>query len=130
MTESVFSALVQQELSTVPERIKSKLTNVAFLVEADPSLEVRLSEALAADETLLGLYQGIPLTERGDVYGVGVTLPDTITLYMNPILAEAGHDESAVRTVIRETLWHEIGHYFGLDEVAVGQREQQGTNTY
>lgn len=114
----------------MPEKYGSKLKNVALLIEDEPSQDVRALEGLRDGETLLGLYQGIPLTERGEYYGVGVTVPDTITLFRNPILVEAGDDPNRVRIVIRETLWHEIGHYFGLDEYAIDEREREGTNDY
>ena len=83
---------------------------------------------------MLGLYHGIPLTERGSEYGVGGTMPDTITLYRLPILEEASEMDrafrDAVRIVVRETLWHEVGHYFGLPEHGVNEREEEGTNRF
>jgi predicted Zn-dependent protease with MMP-like domain len=130
MSEEEFANIVEEEYKQVPEKYASKLQNVALLIEDDPSLEVRAAEGLEEGETLLGLYQGIPLTERGEFYGVGVTVPDTITIFRNPILKEAGIDPKSVRVVVRETLWHEIGHYFGLDEQSIDKREIDGTNTY
>ena len=62
------------------------------MVEDEPSEEVRKLEGLGDDETLLGYYQGIPLAARGDHYGVGVTMPDTITIYKLPILEAAKED--------------------------------------
>ncbi|MDP2158503.1 MAG: metallopeptidase family protein, partial [Nitrospirota bacterium] len=98
------------------------------------SEEVHALEQLQEGETLLGLYQGIPLTERGSEYGMGMTLPDTITLYRLPILEEARDmDRSfldAVRIVVRETLWHEVGHYFGMEEHEAHEREEEGTNRF
>lgn len=102
---------------------QAQIFNVAIILEDDPSESVRLAEELDDDETLLGLYQGIPLTERGVDYGVGETLPDTITLYKNPIREEARDTDSDIARVVRETLWHEFGHYFGLDEDSVRARE-------
>lgn len=130
MTEEEFAAIVEEEFKKVPEKYASKLKNVALLIEDEPSIAVRHAEGLQEGDMLLGLYQGIPLTERGEYYGVGVTVPDTITLYRNPILAEAGVDIDRIRIVVRETLWHEIGHYFGLDEHAIDERERGGTNSY
>lgn len=137
MDETLFETIAREELERVPERFAKRITNVALLIEEEPSAEVRREHALEEAETLLGLYQGIPATERGEGYS-GV-LPDTITLYRLPILAEAeailedrrpGEYANAVRLAIRETLWHEIGHYFGMSEEEVHGREDAGTNTY
>lgn len=130
MDEETFRYIVAEEYAQVPEKFARKLKNVALLVEDEPSLEVRRQEGLSAHESLLGLYQGIPQTARGIDYGVGPTLPDTITLYRLPILDEAAREGVLVRDVVRETIWHEIGHYFGMDEGMVGRREEEGTNTF
>ena len=137
MEEALFRALVEREWAGMPPRFQERVTNVAVLVEDEPSPEIRAQEGLERVETLLGFYHGIPNTARGSDYGVGGTLPDTITLYRLPILAEASDsrrtDEDAndaVRRVIRETIWHEVGHYFGLDEDGVGKREDEGTNKF
>ncbi|MDP3402533.1 MAG: metallopeptidase family protein, partial [bacterium] len=118
----------------MPERFKQKITNLALLIEDEVSDLVREEEGLEEGESLLGLYHGIPLTERGSEYGVGGTLPDTITLYRLPILEEASEMDrafrDAVRIVVRETLWHEVGHYFGLPERGVNEREEEGTNRF
>jgi predicted Zn-dependent protease with MMP-like domain len=115
--------LVANGVQALPEKFRNKIANVALLLEDEPSKRVRREEGLAEDETLLGLYHGIPLSLRGDGYGVGETLPDTITLYMRPILEEAGNNPEDVQRVVYETIWHEFGHYFGLDEDEVEKRE-------
>jgi len=102
-------------LSAVPERFRDLVANVAFLIEDEPDNEVRKSEGLGDGETLLGYYRGVPHTERGDLYGVGAILPDTITLYRKPIEEEGGGDPDMIRGVIRETIWHEVAHHFGLE---------------
>ncbi len=128
MNEEQFRALVLEEWSTVPSRFKDKIHNVALLIE----------DTAHADDSLLGLYQGIPQTKRGSEYGVGATVPDTITLYRLPILKEAEERTDTdknlfremVRRVVKETIWHEIGHYFGLEEEGVQEREEKGTNRF
>jgi len=68
---------------------------------------------------------------RGGEYGIGMTMPDTITLYRLPLLEEAdalGGGEEGLRRAVRETIWHEVAHYFGFDERAVNAREEDGTN--
>lgn len=117
--------MVANGLQALPEKFRCKIINVAILLEDEPSESVRREQELAEDETLLGLYHGIPLCERGDVYGVGETLPDTITLYKLPILEEAENDPKKIQRVVTETIWHEFGHYFGLDEDEVEKRESE-----
>lgn len=111
-------------LEPVPERFRSLVSNVALLVEDAVSDETRMLEGLeAADQTLLGLYVGIPHTERGEVYGF--VLPDTITLYRLPILEEARITGLSVKKVVEDTIWHEIAHHLGLDEEKVHKREEE-----
>jgi len=117
--------LVADGVAALDERYRDRIANVAILLEEEPSDEVRTREGLGEGETLLGLYQGIPLSERGDGYGIGMTLPDTITLFTKPILEEAEDTDNDVARVVRETIWHEFGHYFGLDEDEVRSREHE-----
>lgn len=123
MTRGEFEKLVQEGFALIPERFREKIKNVALLVEDEPSEDVRQKEGLRDGETLLGLYQGIPATARGDTYGVGPTVPDTITLYQRPIEEAAREEGIPVETVIAETIWHEYAHYFGMDEEEVRLRE-------
>lgn len=123
MDELPWDEYVQAGVAALPQKFRAKIVNVAILLEDEPSTEVRVREGLHDNETLLGLYHGIPLSERGDGYGIGATLPDTITLYKKPMYEEAHGDPDAVARVVRETVWHEFGHYFGLDEFEVRTRE-------
>ncbi len=123
MEQTAFEKLVEEGYLSLPEKFRMRIKNVALLVEDEPSAEVRRLEGLQDDETLLGLYQGIPATARGESYGVGPTVPDTITLYKLPIEEEAGGDPHEVRRVVAETIWHEYAHYFGMDEHEVRMRE-------
>lgn len=123
MTREAFEALVAEiGLSPVPEKFRDKIKNVAFLVEDEPSEEVREFEGLEDDETLLGLYRGIPQTARGEHYGVGMCLPDTITLYQIPIEEVAEETRDDIRHVIADTIWHEVAHHFGLDHDDIAER--------
>ena len=124
MDREGFEKLAQEGFLLIPEKFRERIHNVALLVEDEPSEEVRIQEGLASGETLLGLYQGIPATSRGDSYGVGETLPDTITLFKVPIEEAAREDGEDVRTIIAETIWHEYAHYFGMDEDEVRFREE------
>ncbi len=126
MPREEFEQLVAEEFPTaVPEDFRDKIKNVAFLIESEPSQELRLEEGLGPFETLLGHYRGIPHTARGDFYGMGATMPDTITLFQFPIEQAALQDGASVRQVIRDTIWHELAHHFGMDESAVRRREAE-----
>lgn len=130
-----FEKLVAEEFpNAIPEKFRGKIKNVAFLVEDAPSAEVRKAERLGPNHSLLGYYRGIPHSVRGDWYGIGNTLPDTITLYQLPIEHEAMNllsrlslesREIAVRKVVRDTIWHEVAHHFGMGEYEVRQREKK-----
>lgn len=130
MTQEEFENCAAQGYEKLPQWVRAKIKNVALLVEDEPSKEVRVREGLTDDETLLGYYQGIPLSERGENYGIGVTMPDTITLYKKPIETAAEEDGLPVAQVISETIWHEFAHHFGMDEHEVrGREEKRDTNT-
>lgn len=138
VSEKRFEEIAAEEFSKVPEHFSRRIENLALLIEDEPDEAVRTEEGLQGDDTLLGLYRGVPLSERGSHYGEGGTLPDTITLYRIPLLEEAvfleeegrAAGEAAARLAIQETLWHEIGHYFGLSEHAVHAREDARTNHF
>lgn len=144
MTNKEFDELVADAFERIPEKFRLKVKNVALLVEDGPSQETLRENDVPEGETLLGLYHGIPATERGSGYGVGATLPDTITVYRKPVLAAAAGEADAdfdwgpptermkgrIRDMIRDTIWHEIAHYFGMDEYEVDARETDGTNEF
>jgi len=129
MSLDAFEKLVEEGFLLIPEKFRERIRNVALLIEDEPSEEVRRQESLAEDETLLGLYQGIPATARGDSYGIGETLPDTITLFRLSIEEAAREDGEDIRKVIAETIWHEYAHYFGMDEDEVRFREEKRTRS-
>jgi predicted Zn-dependent protease with MMP-like domain len=123
MQREDFEKLVAEGYDQLPAWVLEKIKNVALLVEDEPSKEEREAQGLNEHETLLGLYKGIPLSARGENYGVGMTLPDTITLYQLPIEDAAEEDSIPIAQVVRDTIWHEFAHHFGMDEHAVRERE-------
>jgi predicted Zn-dependent protease with MMP-like domain len=151
MTREEFEELIKEEFEqAIPPKFRPHIKNVGFLVEWEPDVQTREEEGLQPGETLLGLYKGIPYPMRGDFYGMGTTMPDTITLYQKPIEEEAGEMarsqkgetrgqtwpggpertpddlfDAAMRKVIRETIWHEVAHLFGMDEHTVRGREEK-----
>ena len=124
MTSELFEEAAAEAFEKIPEKFRKLMKNVALLIEDEPDAETLKEEGLEEGDSLLGLYRGIPNTERGAYYGVGPTLPDTITLYQLPIEEEAEHSKKSIEQVLYETLWHEIAHYFGFDEHSV--REEEG----
>ncbi|MBI2025380.1 metallopeptidase family protein [Candidatus Kaiserbacteria bacterium] len=123
MTREEFEKSAEEGFLLLPKKIRERIRNVALLVEDEPSEDVRKKEGLEEGETLLGLYQGIPNTARGDSYGIGPTVPDTITLFKLPIEEAACGKPEEIRKIIAETIWHEYAHYFGMDENEVRLRE-------
>ena len=99
-----FEALVEQALDEIPDELARVVSNVVVLVEDDPPPQIG---------TLLGLYEGVPLTERGDTYA-GV-LPDRITIFRNPLQAVCDTRADLVQEV-RVTVVHEIAHHFGISD--------------
>jgi predicted Zn-dependent protease with MMP-like domain len=106
MEREKFEALVAQALDDLPPRFRERLTNVAIIVEDLPPTGV------SNQGLLLGLFHGIPRTEKSVFYA---SPPDHIFLYQKNIEA-ISRSEADVRRQIRETLLHEVGHYFGLSE--------------
>ena len=114
MNREQFKSLVEEAIDTIPRRFAQHVRNLAVVIEDEPSDDVLHEMEMEPPDTLLGLYQGTPLPERG--WGYGNQLPDRITLYQGPIEDEAEGDEDLVVTTIGETLIHELGHYFGMSE--------------
>ena len=114
MTEDAFRKLVEEAIDSIPERFAKQVRNVGFVIEEEPSDQLLDEMEVEPGDTLFGLYQGTPLTERGTSYGN--TLPDRITLFQRPIEEASDGSDDAVFVEIAKTLIHELGHYFGLDE--------------
>ncbi len=113
MTHSEFEALVDRALRTLPRRFKEKIANVAIVVEDWADDETLRELDMEPPDTLYGLYRGIDLTHRDTSYGN--VLPDTIHIYQGPIEEDCA-DAAEMAELVRDTVIHEIGHYFGLDD--------------
>jgi predicted Zn-dependent protease with MMP-like domain len=107
-----FEALVAQALDDLPEEFARLLENVAVVVEEEPDPEDLAELGMEPGEELLGLYQGIPQDQRGSFY---TALPDRVSIYRGPILRQCNSRREVIREV-RDTVVHELGHHFGLDE--------------
>ena len=116
-----FERRVADALASIPRRFRDALQNVAIVVEDEPSPDLLTDMDIEPPDTLLGLYQGTPLTER--TWSYGNALPDRILLFQGPHEREA-LDEDDLVISIGETLIHEIGHYFGLSEEEIEAIEE------
>ena len=113
MTRRQFEALVERALRRLPQTFKDKLANIAVVVE-DWADDATLDDlGIEPPDTLYGLYRGVDLAHRDSSYGN--VLPDTVTIYQGPI-EEDCVDQQEMAELIRDTVIHEIGHYFGLDD--------------
>ncbi len=113
MRHDEFMAIVEQAFDDLPEKFREAIENLSVVVEDYPTPEIVAQMNLRSKHDLLGLYVGTPLTVRGTWYGTSPTAPDRIYLFQRNIEWEGRGD---VRGMIRDTLIHEIGHYFGMSE--------------
>ena len=111
MTDSQFDDFITKAMNELPQKYIKGLENVAVVMADEPTPEQVSKMKLDRNQLLLGLYEGIPLTNRGA--GYNFVLPDKITLFKNSILAVAGNEKDIFQQ-IKRTLWHEIAHYYGL----------------
>jgi predicted Zn-dependent protease with MMP-like domain len=123
MTREHFRELVEEAIDTIPSRFAREVRNVAIVIEDWPSSELVAEMEIGPDEVLLGLYQGVPLTERQ--WGHGNALPDRITLFQREIEDDCEDDEEEIVVAIGETLIHELGHYFGMSEEEIMDIEER-----
>jgi predicted Zn-dependent protease with MMP-like domain len=121
MRSDEFDRIVEEAYLKIPRRFRRRLSNVAIVVEPEPS-PAQLGRAGVRHGTLLGLYEGRPLTTRSvwDQF----TLPDQITIFQGP------HERLAtsldhLKSLVEDTVWHEVAHYFGMDERRVRQAERR-----
>ena len=105
----------------LPPAFKNKIKNVLVVIEDWPDDETLEEMGIEPPDTLYGLYRGVDLTRRDS--GYGNVLPDTVTIYQGPI-EEDCEDEEEMAELVRETVIHEIGHYFGLDDETMHRIEE------
>lgn len=122
MTREQFNRLVEEAIDDIPPRFREAMKNIAIVVEDEPSPALLAEMEVEPPDSLFGLYQGTPLTERS--WGYGNTLPDRVTLFQRVIEGDSEDAEDAI-VCIAETLIHEIGHYFGLSEEQIEEIEDK-----
>lgn len=113
MTSREFDLLVEKAIANIPLRFRKRLRNVAFVVDQEPP-----------QPDLLGLYQGRPLPLRS--VSEPFAWPDTITIYQGPH-ERLAQDDNHLRRIVEDTVWHEVAHYFGLNEREVRRAERRRT---
>ena len=109
---SQFKLLVEDALSSIPFEFHEKMANLVILVESEPDEEVLRRVGVKEGYTLLGLYQGVPLTAQGHARPM---LPESITIYQRPIEDYCLGDPERIRKQVRSTVLHEVAHHFGMD---------------
>ena len=122
MTRQQFEQLVEEALEGIPRRFRAAMKNVVVIVEDEPPSHILEEMEIEPPDSLFGLYQGTPLPERTS--GYGNTLPDRISIYQRPI-EDACDDDDEIRDCVAETVIHEFGHYFGMDEDQIEEIEEK-----
>lgn len=115
-----FEKLVKEGIDSIDEKFLTKLKNVEIVIEDEPTQEQKLKLKIN-NGFLFGLYEGVPQTQR---QSYGQVLPDKITIFKNPIEIFSQNPE-AIKKLVKDTVWHEIAHHFGMDEHQVRQAEQK-----
>lgn len=119
VTDEQFQVLINHALESLPGEHARSIQNIAILYEHEPTPEQRQKLELRDDQTLFGLYEGLPLSQR---QGMGRLFPDKITIFKGP-MERSCNSMLELREQIRHTLWHEIGHYYGLDHKRIAELE-------
>jgi predicted Zn-dependent protease with MMP-like domain len=122
MNVDEFDRLVEAAYARIPARFRRRMKNIALLVEREPSPQQLARGRVPRGSTLLGLYEGRPLTERS-VFD-SFTMPDRITIFQGPHERMARSPEHLAR-MVEDTVWHEVAHYFGMDEGLVRAAERR-----
>ncbi len=122
MNRRDFEQLVADAVALIPRRFRDEIKTLVLVVEDEPSPELLAEMEVEPPDSLYGLYQGTPLTERGWDYSN--SLPDRITIFQRSIEEDCEQDDE-IRIVVGETLIHELGHYFGLSEDEIEEIEER-----
>ena len=120
VSDEQFDQMINKALASLPGEHVKQIANVAILRQDDPTEEQKVKLQLRDDQLLYGLYEGVPLSER---QGQTRIFPDKITLFKHP-LAMYATSLGDLQEKIRHTLWHEIGHYYGLNHDQIHKLER------
>ena len=122
ISDQDFEQLINEAIDELPKRYLDYLKNVAIVIADEPDEYQKQKTHLEPTHTLLGLYEGVPLTQRGNNYNM--VLPDKITLFKLPLLHKSS-DLQSLKKNVKHTLWHEIAHYYGLDHDRIEELENK-----
>jgi predicted Zn-dependent protease with MMP-like domain len=122
MGPNEFDRLVEAAYARIPARFRRRLKNVALMVEREPSAGQLARGGVRRGGTLLGLYEGRPLTRRSVFEPFA--MPDRITIFQGPHERLAQSPEHLAR-MVEDTVWHEVAHYFGMNEAQVRAAERR-----
>jgi|SRR5579864_4052579 len=125
MTAQEFDRLVERACARIPRRFRRRLDNIAVIVEREPSAEQLRAARVGPGGTLLGLYHGRPLTVRS--VSDAFVMPDQILIFQGPH-ERLARDREHLERLVEETVWHEVAHYFGMDEGRVRRAERKRRN--
>jgi predicted Zn-dependent protease with MMP-like domain len=120
MDRERFERLVARAVEALPEEFQNRLENIDVVVADWPTKNQLASVGLKRGHTLLGLYEGVPLTRRSSYYGL--VPPDIITIFQRPIEAKCRHEDE-ITTEIQRVVRHEIAHHFGIGDALLEQLE-------
>jgi predicted Zn-dependent protease with MMP-like domain len=121
MDRATFQGLVNQAVDSLPAEFRARMENVVVVVEDWPTKAQLAATGLKRGHTLLGLYEGVPLTKRGTHYGL--VPPDKITIFQKPIEARCSRNADIV-TEVGKVVRHEIAHHFGIGDARLNQLER------
>ena len=121
MDRERFKRLVASAVVNLPEEFTTRLMNIDIVVENRPSLSQVRGSGLRQEQTILGLYEGVPQTKRGAHYGL--VPPDKITIFQKPIEVVCKHDTEIIAEV-KKVIKHEIAHHFGISDASLRQLEK------
>lgn len=120
MLKTDFEKLVKKAVLELPAHIRQKIDNLEIVIEEKASPEQLRKVGLRSEDSLLGLYQGVPQTTWGR--GFGNILPDKISIFQKPI-EKLARSEKEIIDLVKNTVWHEIAHHFGFSERGIRQLE-------
>jgi len=124
ISKEKFEQIVSEGIKAIPEKFLKKMDNVVIVVEPEPTEAQKNKLRLRRGAALFGLYEGVPQIRRGSYYSA---LPDKITIFQNS-MERFARNEADIKKLVKNTVWHEIAHHFGMDEKEVREAEKTKRN--